>query len=111
MYNVGNTVNFKSPDGVIQIDITLSDLIDISEGKGDLYSPIELNDNLLTEMNFSFYYDVWGKDQIFIMNPDSSNGFRMTTRTGEYFLSREFKYFHELQDIYKALTGKHLILK
>jgi len=96
MYNVGNTVNFKSPDGVIQIDITLSDLIDISEGKGDLYSPIELsydnfwmliNTQIFAYKNFMFdVYEILKKGQRAV-------------------------YFHELQDIYKALTGKHLILK
>jgi len=97
MYNIGNTVNFKSPDGVIQLDITLSDLIDISEGKGDLYSPIE------------FTY----MDMVRLELPEDKEAKTILLKvlSQRFVDSKKGIHLHELQDIYKALTGKHLILK
>jgi len=110
MYNVGNTVNFKSPDGVIQIDITLSDLIDISEGKGDLYSPIEITKEILINLGFIHFPEIWYRyeDPITDFKYDLDDFHICIYGSWE---TKQCKHLHELQDIYKALTGKHLILK
>lgn len=75
-------------------------------------SPIKLTEEWLLRFGFSRFGEgvVYWENENILIEQDGENNFSLSVGC-EYTVGNPFKYVHQLQNLYFALTGKELELK
>ena len=124
---IGNLVHIVDPfDGLIEAEILAGAIYDISEmerlGKPMHYAPIELTEKWLFRFGFekvcenlkhNFYHFENENCWVYLLGADNPFfEFEINTSGGGRFnLHRSYKYVHQLQNLFYALTGQELEMK
>lgn len=113
---IGNWVNkrLKSGNGrVLSQKIGPQDIVRIYEGVGSFnYEPIPLTEEWLVGLGFVSLSDIleFGRGKYFIRKRYDKN-FEMLQGLEYNSFTKAFKYVHQLQNLFFALTGEELELK